>query len=237
MALAGKELKELYRKRAGLYDLTANLYYLIGFRENYYRRQAVSSLKLKRGDVVVELGCGTGLNFSQLQERVGPEGKIIGVDLTDSMLEQAGKRASRQGWRNVELVRSDASEFEYPPRVHGTLSTFALTLMPEFDRIIRTGRESLAPGGRLAILDFKEPDRSPDWLTRLMVRITAPFGVSRDLADRHPWESVRKYFHVNSLQEYFFGFVYLSVGEATKEGPPIVGNSLEMEERVEPRDS
>lgn len=150
MALTKQKIQDLYRVRANHYDLTANLYYLIGFREWHYRQRAVDALLLREGDIVVEIGCGTGLNFPLLQRKVGPEGKIIGVDLTDRMLEQADKRVSRHGWRNLELVRADAADFSYPSGVHGILSTFALTLMPDYDRIIRCGRDALPSGGRFA---------------------------------------------------------------------------------------
>lgn len=63
MALNKDQIKELYVRRARNYNFTANLYYLIGFREYYYRKQAVKELNLKPGDTVVEIGCGTGLNF------------------------------------------------------------------------------------------------------------------------------------------------------------------------------
>ena len=54
---------QTYRKRAARYDFTANLYYLFGYREWKYRRLAVEALELQPGDNVLELGCGTGLNF------------------------------------------------------------------------------------------------------------------------------------------------------------------------------
>ena len=63
---------------------------MIGFRLYHYRKLTIEFLDLKRGDTVVELGCGTGLNFPLLQQRIGDEGKIIGVDITDKMLENAG---------------------------------------------------------------------------------------------------------------------------------------------------
>jgi len=62
-------VKALYRKRAGHDDWTANLYYLIGYRGWAYRRRAVAALGLGAGDAVVEMCCGTGLNFSLLQGR------------------------------------------------------------------------------------------------------------------------------------------------------------------------
>jgi demethylmenaquinone methyltransferase/2-methoxy-6-polyprenyl-1,4-benzoquinol methylase len=72
----------LYRKRAKRYDQTTLLYYIAGFRHWGYRKRAIQSLALNQGDTVVEPGCGTGLNFSLLQDRVGTRGRIIGVDLT-----------------------------------------------------------------------------------------------------------------------------------------------------------
>ena len=121
--LSREEIRELYRRRAGRYNVTANLYYLIGFREWAYRKKAVAALGLDNGDTVVEIGCGTGLNFPLLEQAVGPEGKIIGVDLTDRMLEQAGQRVKRNGWSNVELVHSDAASFNFPREVNGIMPT------------------------------------------------------------------------------------------------------------------
>src|ERR1700691_4429130 len=124
-------LISIYRKRAKRYDWTTLLLYVVGFRHWAYRKRAIESLALKQGDTVVELGCGTGLNFSLLLERVGPSGKIVGVDLTDAMLDGASARITAHGWSNVELVKSDAADFVFPSAVDGILSTFALTLVPE----------------------------------------------------------------------------------------------------------
>ncbi|NIN67306.1 MAG: methyltransferase domain-containing protein, partial [Anaerolineae bacterium] len=59
-------------------------------------------------------GCGTGLNLGLLRDAVGREGEVIGVDLTDAMLAQARKLVQANGWRNVELVHSDALKFPFP---------------------------------------------------------------------------------------------------------------------------
>ena len=75
------QLIELYRKRASWYDFTANLYYLIGFREHAYRMRAVRALQLQPGDTVVEIACGTGLNFELLEE-AGSGGNLS----TDAMI-------------------------------------------------------------------------------------------------------------------------------------------------------
>jgi ubiquinone/menaquinone biosynthesis C-methylase UbiE len=134
MALTKTQLRDLYRKRAAIYDYTANFYYLIGFREVQYRKRAVSALRLKHGDTVVEVGCGTGLNFPYLLQSVGETGRLIGVDLTDAMLKEAMKRVQRNGWLNVELVEADAAVYVFPTGIRGVLSTFALTLVPNMNR-------------------------------------------------------------------------------------------------------
>ena len=218
MALTKKEIIELYRKRAKHYNVTANLYYLLGFREQTYREKAVKTLKLRAGDTVVEVGCGTGLNFPLLEKNVGPKGKIIGVDLTDAMLSQARRRIEENGWSNVELVQSDAALYQFPPEVDGVFSSFALTLSPEFDTVVKNGCRALKPGKRWVILDFKIPSGRLSKLASIGVLVTRPFGVTMDLAGRHPWESISKYMENTSMTEFYVGFVYISAGEKGKPG-------------------
>ncbi|RJP69327.1 MAG: methyltransferase domain-containing protein [Candidatus Abyssobacteria bacterium SURF_17] len=207
------DIIHLYNRRAKRYNFTANLYYLIGFREQAYRKLAVKRLNLKPGDTVVEIGCGTGLNFPLLQQAVGIRGRIIGVDLTDAMLAQAGRRVAENKWSNVELVQSDAASFHFPDGVDGIISTFALTLVPEFDQVIKNGVDALSPGKRWVVLDFKLPSNRLAWLAPLGIFITSPFGVTRDLANRHPWESIEKYLTRTSFEELYAGFAYIATGE------------------------
>lgn len=218
MALDKNSLARLYAKRASKYDFTANAYYLLGFREFAYRKAAVRALNLKPGDTVVEIGCGTGLNFSRLIDCIGPEGKLFGVDLTAEMLEQAAERVRRHSWTNVELVQKDAATYPFPDQVHGILSTFALTLIPEYDLIVKSGVAALGTGRRFAVLDFKKPEHWPSWLIEFFVTITRPFGVSLDLAERHPWESIARYADSVEFHELYFGAVYLCVGEKKSHG-------------------
>ena len=213
MALSTPEIVDVYRRRAKSYDFTAQLYYLAGFREWAYRKKAIEALALKPGDTVVELCCGTGLNFALLESKIGPKGRLIGVDVTDSMLAGAQERVHRSGWSNVELVQSDAAKFQFPQQVNGVISTFALTLVPEYEEVIRAGSEALVPGGRFVILDFKLPS---NWLARLapvIIVTLRPFGVSLDLAGRHPWEALKKHFANVSLTELYGGIAYVATGE------------------------
>jgi len=213
MALTKTQLRNLYRARAANYDFSANLYYLIGFREVKYRKRAVAELVLNPGGTVVEIGCGTGLNFPYLLESIGETGRLIGVDFTGAMLEKAREKIHRNGWQNVELVEADAALYEFPDEIQGVLSTFALTLVPEYEQVINHAARALAPGGRLVIADFKKPDLWPLWLVKLGVLITKPFGVTLDLTDRKPWEVMAQYFSRVTITELFAGSVYIASGE------------------------
>ena len=74
MASARADVVGTYRKRARHYDITARLYYALGYPMGTHRRRAVRALGLKPGDTVVEIGCGTGLNFALLEGRSAPTG-------------------------------------------------------------------------------------------------------------------------------------------------------------------
>jgi SAM-dependent methyltransferase len=65
------------------------------------RREARLALGAQRGDRVLDIACGTGLNFPHLHELVGDEGHVMGIDVTPAMLDIARQRIARQGWRNV----------------------------------------------------------------------------------------------------------------------------------------
>ena len=92
-----QEVQAMYQSGAKHYDFTTILFRLIGLRMKAYRLRAIKKLSLQRGNSVIELGCGTGLNFPFLMEQIGPEGRLIGVDLTPGMLDIARVRVERSG--------------------------------------------------------------------------------------------------------------------------------------------
>ena len=207
-------LISIYRKRAKRYNRSTLLLYLAGFRHWAYRKRAIQSLALRPGDTVVDLGCGTGLNFSLLQDRVGPDGRIIGVDLTDAMLAQASERLAAHRWSNVELVQSDVAAYMFPPRLDGILSTFALTLVSKFDDVVQNGAAALAPKKRFVILDFKRPS---GWMNKaapaLAKLLTGPFGGTIEMASRKPWQSLEEHLALVQFTNLYFGGAYIAAGE------------------------
>lgn len=212
MALTSHEVRNIYGKRAHHYDLTHQLYVLVGVRIDAYRRRAIAELQLKPGNLVVELGCGTGINFERLEREVGPGGRLIGVDITPEMLEQARSRVQESEWKNVTLVESDMAEFEFPAEVDGIISAGALSYVSEYDQVVAKAARSLRPGGRLVIFDLKLPEKWPSVLVKLLLLSMRPFGVTLDSAARRPWVSMQRYFEEFSMEERYGGAAYLAIG-------------------------
>jgi ubiquinone/menaquinone biosynthesis C-methylase UbiE len=211
-----EHLIETYRKKARHYDITSRFYPAPGYPQRAQRLQAVQALGLRRGDSVVDIACGTGLNFSLIQHAIGPEGRILGVDLTDAMLARAQHQIATNGWSNVTLVQADAAEFEFPTGADAILSTYALSQVPECAEVIAHGAAALSRGGRWVVLDLKLPDRAPRWLAHLGTAVVRPFASSDEWIARRPWEVIRTAMQ-NQLTdpawtELFFGTAFLAVG-------------------------
>jgi ubiquinone/menaquinone biosynthesis C-methylase UbiE len=205
-----------YRKKAKHYDAISRLYPAPGYPQRAQRLRTVQSLGLRAGDTVIDMACGTGLNFSLIEEVIGPRGQILGVDLTDAMLAQAQDRVETNGWRNISLVQADAAGFDFPAQVNAILSTYAMTQVPECAEVIAHGAAALSAGGRWAVLDLKVPDNTPGWLAQLGTAIVRPFAAIDEWIMRRPWEAIRAAMHEEltdvSWTELFFGTAFLVAG-------------------------
>jgi ubiquinone/menaquinone biosynthesis C-methylase UbiE len=216
-----ERLIETYRKKAKHYEATSWLYPVPGYPLWAQRRRAVQALGLRPGATVVDIACGTGPNFSLLEEAIGPGGRIIGVDLTDAMLSRARERTAKNGWANISLVQSDALTFDFPAGVDAILSTYALTQVPECAEVIAHGAGALAPGGRLAVLDLKVPDNTPRRISQLGTATVRPFASIDQWIMRRPWEAIRAAVQDElaepSWTELFLGTAFLAAGSSGAE--------------------
>ena len=211
-----EHLIETYRRKAKHYDIVSRFYPVPGYPQRAQRLQAVQALGLRPGDTVVDIACGTGLNFSLIEQAIGPDGRLVGVDLTDAMLAQAQHRIANNGWRNITLVQADAAEFAFPTEVDAILSTYAMSHVPECGDVIARGAAALSPGGRWVVLDLKAPDNPPRWLAQLGIALGRPFGSVDDWLARRPWEGIRTAMQDAladpSWSEFCFGTAFLAAG-------------------------
>jgi ubiquinone/menaquinone biosynthesis C-methylase UbiE len=217
-SLAQERLIATYRKKAKHYDVTSRLYPAPGYPQRAQRLRAVRALGLRAGDRVIDIACGTGLNFPLIEEAIGPDGRIVGVDLTDAMLARAQDRIAANGWRNVSLVQADAAGFGFPAEVDAILSTYALSQVPECAQVIAHGAAALAGGGRWVVLDLKVPDNTPEWLARLGTAVVRRFASVDEWIMRRPWEAIHAAMHAEladlAWAELCFGTAFLAAGSA-----------------------
>ena len=74
------------------------------------RRRNIARLGLTNDQIVIDAGCGTGLSFPLLQECIGPDGRIVGIEQSPEMLNQAERLVDQSAWRNVVLIQAPVEE-------------------------------------------------------------------------------------------------------------------------------
>ncbi len=146
--MSATAVQRFYRYHAYVYDSTRWMIL-------HGRRQAAARLNLRPNSTVLEVGCGTGLNFPYLMDYLAPEkGRLVGLDFSADMLRRAERRVSAQGWTNVELVEADASTLDLPERFDAIFFAYSLTMIPKWEASVDCACRHLLPGGRLVVLDF-----------------------------------------------------------------------------------
>jgi len=135
---------ERYRRMAPFYDRGRATY-------DGIRRRTVDLLQLRPGEIVIDVGCGTGLSFPLLQEGVGPEGRLIGIDQSPEMLARAQRKVDKNGWPNVTLIESPVEDAEIPVQADAALFALSHDIIRNQEALENVVRR-LKPGARVAVV-------------------------------------------------------------------------------------
>jgi ubiquinone/menaquinone biosynthesis C-methylase UbiE len=139
----------------------------LGFWKRYGER-TVERLALRSGARVLDVGCGTGASALPAADRVGPTGRVIGVDLADRLLEIARQKAASRNLGNAEFHFGDMERLAYPDRHFDTvICVFAIFFVPDMAKQLRELWRMVGPDGQLAITTWgprvMEPAASVFW--------------------------------------------------------------------------
>jgi SAM-dependent methyltransferase len=120
---------------------------------------------IKKGDFVVDLGSGAGNDCFIARQEAGPEGKIIGIDMTDAMINKARMNAEKLGLNNVEFRLGDIEKIPLTSGVADVvISNCVLNLVPDKSKAYNEIFRILKPGGRFSISDVVIVGNLPETL-------------------------------------------------------------------------
>ena len=120
---------------------------------------------VKEGEVVLDLGSGTGLDLILAARKVGETGRVIGVDMTDEMIGKARENVAAAGHTNVEVRRGIIEDLPVEDAsVDWVISNCVINLSPEKPRVFKEIARVLKPGGRMLVSDIVAEDL-PEWIT------------------------------------------------------------------------
>ncbi|MCZ6789965.1 MAG: methyltransferase domain-containing protein [Chloroflexi bacterium] len=194
------------------YDLISPLYDLGATGSGGPRREAVAELRLQRDDIVLDIACGTGLNFPYIEAGIGPEGLLIGLDFSVGMLAKARRKVERRGWANVRLIQADARtlaeellrEQAGVDRIDKVLCTLGFTVVPDWEAVFERSCALLKPSGRYAIMDWYVKERSPfSWFLN---------SISQGDVSRRTWHLLEENTEDYGHQTFIGGNVFVAAG-------------------------
>ena len=175
-----------------------------------YRRALVDALPLRPGQLVLDVGCGTGLCCGLLRDKAGPDGTVIGIEESAEMAAVAREYIAGEGWRNVMVVQSPAEDARLEETADAALFCAVHDIL-QSPRALRNVMAMLCPGAWVAAGGGK-------WAAPLMVAVNsmvrtlhAPYVRDFSGFDR-PWRYLEHLVEDVQVREMAFGGGYVMTG-------------------------
>jgi SAM-dependent methyltransferase len=193
------------------YGAMARSYELRTASGDQWRRELVAKLAPRRGELILDVGCGTGRNFEQIQQWIGPTGRLVGIEQSPEMLAQAHALVQRHGWTNVELVGASAEECAIDAKADAVMLCAVHDVMRSraaLANVLRHVRE----GGRMVAGGAKWAPWRRSGAVSLNV---STWKLNRDCVStfegfRRPWSRLEELVPDLDVDEIYFGGGYIA---------------------------
>ena len=123
--------------------------------------EVLDGLGVKAGSRVADIGCGHGYFTFRMAARVGPEGKVYGVDIDEESIAKVRERKEREKLEQVEPILGEGSDPHLPNDLDAVLIVDSYHEFRDYDRMMQAVFRALKPGGRLGIIDGEAPSGRP----------------------------------------------------------------------------
>ena len=192
-----------YRRRAGFYDLELALFEPL-------RRQAIECLALQPGEVVLDVGCGTGLSLALLSRAIGKKGCIIGIEQSPEMIEQARQRVAQRQLPGVTLLNSPVASAALAVKADAALFHFTHDILRQPAAVAHV-LHHLKPGARVVAAGLKWAP-TLCWPVNLLVLPTALYSVTSTEGLAAPWDRLSEHLDDFKVASVYLGGAYLASG-------------------------
>jgi ubiquinone/menaquinone biosynthesis C-methylase UbiE len=197
-------IKKKYQRNARFYDPVTRVFARI-------RSRAVAQLGLKGGETVLDLACGTGLSFALLEQAIGAQGRIIGVELSLAMLARAREKIAHYHWENITLIQANAEEVDLPcESVDAVISFYTHDVMSS-RRAVERAVQALRPGGRFVAAGSRLVRGPRGWLLNPITLAYAGAAITQPLTVR-PWKQLEDLMGSLTAEEHWLGSSYIAHG-------------------------
>jgi S-adenosylmethionine-diacylgycerolhomoserine-N-methlytransferase len=178
------------------YSVQSHFYDCTRWAFLYGRKRLIETLDIRPGERVVEIGCGTGANFSAIQAGLRNTGELIGIDCSGPMLRKAEHRAQENGCKNVRLLDVEyGKETVTRGQADVVLFSYSLSMVEDWQRALSCALSELRPEGRVGVLDFCKPVHSSNWFTGWL-------AMNHVQADRPYQEELNRLFDERTYMRY-----------------------------------
>jgi demethylmenaquinone methyltransferase/2-methoxy-6-polyprenyl-1,4-benzoquinol methylase len=177
------------------------------------RQRAVQLLQLRPGDRVLDAGCGPGGSFPYLVDAVGHSGEVVGVEISPETATNASRRIAKNGWSHVQVVVADAQQVTLQGKFDGLLM-FAAPDVYASPLALANILPCLKKNSRVVIFGAKLSRRRLGGMFNPLLR--SAFSnltfASTPRLNYEPWALLKNHVDEITVQEYFFGWMFLAWG-------------------------